>query len=103
MQTFGKIPLEKGMVQTLVNVTKETSQEDVENIPLFEIKEVMAIPSSKSLSSADCKCEDREANDRHEYEDVKIAGHEEAKFVYEENGMPAEGDSESQRRTEYQK
>ena len=97
MQKFGKTPFEKAMTETLVNVTKENSQEDAENIPFIEMKEVVAILSSKSLSSADCKYDDREANDRHEYEEVKFADHQEAKFVDEENGIPAEGDSGSQK------
>ena len=81
------------MPETLVNVTKENSQEDAENIPLIESKEVVVTPSSKSMPSADCKYEDREANGRHEYEDVKVSNYQEAKFVYEDNGIPAEGNS----------
>ena len=97
MQTFEMTPSEKAMAETLLNVTKENSQEDAKNIPLIEIEEVVAIPSSKSLSSADCKYEDREANDRHEYEEAKVVDFQKAKFVYEENGMQAEEDSGSQK------
>ena len=89
MQMFGKTPSEKAMPDTLVNIAKENSQEDAENIPLTESKEVAVIPSSKSLSTANCKYEDREANDRHEYEDVQVADHQ--------DWTPVEGDSGSRR------
>ena len=95
MQMFGTTPSKNAMPETLVNIANENSQEDTENIPLIESKEVGAIPSSKALSTANCKYEDREANDRHEYEDFKVADQQEAKFVYEDNGTAVEGDSGS--------
>ena len=97
MQTLGKIPSEEAMAEALVNVTEESSQEGAENIPFIEIKEVVAIQSSKSLSSADRKHEAREANDRNEYEDVKFAVHQEPKFVYGDNETTVDGGSSLQR------
>ena len=90
---FGETLSEKAIAEALVNVTEENSQEGGENIPFIEIKEVVVIHSSNSLSSPDCKYETREAIDRQEYEDVMVAVHQEPKFVYGDNGTTVEGDS----------
>ena len=69
IQTFEKMPSEKAAAETLMNVTKEIPQEDAENIPHIKSEMAVAIPSSKSLSSADHEYQDPEANDKHEYEE----------------------------------